>query len=612
MERTQQMLTMARRHLEEGRLPQAERLLRQLLKQQQHPVAIRLLGLVALRLNNVDQALELLGHACTLSPDDPEAVHSLGTAHLLKEQPREAAVCFRRALALDPRSVDALCGLTHVTAAGGDLDAALELAQQALEVDDGSAPAHALMGTLRVARQEPRAAVESFQRAQALDPDDWQVLSNLALLYQQLGELALAEEHLQQAMLLDPGNPVISINLASVLLELGQFQQAEELSREATVLLPKQPQPQNTLGLALLGLGRVAEATLAFIRSLSMAPDDAQARVNLGNTLRLEGKIEKALDCYDRALAAEPGSCRATHLRATALLLLGRLEEGWPGLSARREAGEHSLPAWDGGDATERPVLVWADGGLAEALVLLRLMPLLREQATALLECPPAVERLLAGAGLADELLSPGQSPAGAAQVALAQLPSRLGVGSGDIPPPLRLPVPGELGDSWSEHLARDEPAALTVGFLWRGEQASGDPHQMLPLQALAPLWELEGNRWISLQYQTSSEEVTMLASHERVEDLAPELSDFADALACLSCMDLVITPESAVAHLAAAAGVPQWVLLDNDPAWWWGLEERSPWYPDARLFRRERYGPWGEVVERVRQALEARLSAGP
>jgi len=616
MDRIQQMLTMARRHLEDGRLPQAERLLQQVLQQQPHPEAVHLLGVVALQQNNVDGALELLEQAISLSPGDPAVLQSLGTAHLLKEELDQAAVCFRRALTLDPQSAEALCSLGQVTAARGDLDAALELAQQAVGVDPRCTRAHALLGTLHTAQQELRAAVACFGRALELDPDDWQVISNLGLLYQQLGDLELAEEHLQQAMMLDPGNPVVSLNLASVLLELGQFEQAEKLSREATVLMPKQPPPHNNLGLALLGLGRVAEALLALLKALSLNPDDAQARVNLGSALRLEGKIEKALECYDRALASEPEFARAQHDRATALLLLGRYEEGWPGLGARRRIGgidppPHPLPSWGGGDAAGETVLVWSDGGLAEALLLLRLVPRLKEQGAGVaLECPPAVERLLAGADLADELVPPGMLPNGALQVSLDELPLRLGIGPDDGPPPLSLPVSQKLAAAWSERLAHDEPAALTIGFLWRGENQSGDPHQAVPLEAMAPLWGLEGTRWLSLQYQTTEEEAALLGGHEHVADLATEISDFSDALACLTSLDLLITPESAVAHLAGAAGIPVWVLLPNDPAWWWGMGETSPWYPDARLFRRESYGQWTGVVQRVRASLLSTLNS--
>jgi Flp pilus assembly protein TadD len=616
MNQIDEMLAMGARHQREGRLPQAERLFRQVLQEQpQHPEALRLLGVLLVQRGAQDQGQALLEAAATLSPDDPAAVLGLGLAHCQRGALDEAEVCFRRALDLDPHSAEAHNNLADILVARGETAAARELLERALELDPDYHQAHFNLGNLLAVEGQARAAMDHYLRAEQLAPEDWQTKCNMALLLRQMGVLEAAERTLRRARLLEPTSPVLALNLASVLLDTGKFEEAEKLCREACVLLPRLSTAHNNLGLALLGLGRQAEAVMALLKALALDPEDARARANLGTALLLEGKAEKALECFDRALAAQPQMARAELDRARALLLLGRHEEGWPGLGARRRlAGvdpteEPPLPRWEGEDPAQRTLLVWGDGGLSEALLLVRLLPGLRRLgARVVLECPPVVQRLFRSSDLADAYTPPGQVPETAdLQVSLDALPQRLGLGREAIPAPPYLSAPDELSARWGQRLAGEQ--GLTIGFLWR-EEASGDPHQAIPLVDLARLWELQGTRWLSLQYQVSGEEAALLSADPRVRDLARDLEDLADALACLRSLQLLITPDTALAHLAGAAGIPAWVLLPTAPGWCWGLRgDASPWYPHPRLFRRPRYGPWDAVLESVRAALQERLA---
>jgi len=606
-----EMLEMGARHQIEGRLPQAEHLFRQALEEQpDNPDALRLLGVLLVQKGEVDQGMELLQAAVSLKPDSVEALSGLGLAHAQKGELDQAEVCLRRALALTPQSAEAHNNLAQALVARGELDAARELLEQALELKPDYAQGLFSLGNVLVASGEPQAALDAYLRAEELAPDDWELKCNLGLLFREGGALEQAETCLRRARLLEPTSPLVALNLASVLLDTGQFQEAEKLSQEACTLLPKFAQAHNHLGLALMGQGRVAEAEMSLIKALTLNPDDHQARANLGFALRLEGKPDKALECFERVLAAQPGMARMEYERATTLLLMDRLEEGWPGLAVRRRGSEPEpgdAPRWQGEDLAGKAVWVWSDGSLAEALLFVRLLPRLKELgARVILECPPLLERLFRASGLGDELVPPGEAPRDAdLQVPLDELPVRLDLGAGRVPTSPYFAAPEDLRARWEERLGQEE--GLRVGFLWRGEAPAAATLQGIPLGDLAKPWDLPGTRWYSLQFQTTPDEEALLADHPRVQDLAPELEDLSDALACLQGLDLLITPESALAHLAGGAGLAAHVLVSAAPGWWWGLQESSAWYPGLRLHRQGAPGSWETAIQAVRSALERR-----
>jgi hypothetical protein len=352
---------------------------------------------------------------------------------------------------------------------------------------------------------------------------------------------------------------------------------------------------------------------VAFLQSLSLKRDDPRVHANLGTAQRLEGKLDKAIECYGRALSLAPGFARARHQRATANLLLGRSKQGWQELGAGRRdpwPGQ-APPPWDGADPGGRSLLLYGDGDLGETLLLLRFLhPLRQRGARVTLVCEPATRRLLQGAGVADRLLEAGQPlpPGIDARAPLRALPLLL-----DLPDPRDAPGPPYLAPDPELALAPAQlpaPSAgqLRVGFLWKGEPPG--PHSEIPLSDWAPLWRLPDTRWFSFQYALQEPEARALAGAPEVTDLGRRLTDVAEALACLSRLDLLLTPGNAVAQLAAAAGLECWVLLPGTPAWCWGARgASSPWYPGARLFRQPAPGSWEPLLEQVRQALDSLLT---
>lgn len=624
-------LAAAARHQQAGRLDQAERLYREALAREPDNVEVaHLLGVLQLQRDRVEQALEILEQVAGARPDDADVLASLGLAYRRAERLDEAKACFSRVISKRPDDAAAHTNLGDVLLAKGELDRALQATEQAVSLGPELHQAHFNLGNLRLAAGEVMAALEAFSRAEELAPDDWQTKSNMGLIFKAIGSLEPAETYLRRALLLDPGNPVVSLNLASVLLERGQHAEAEALCREVTALLPRHPMPQNNLALALLGQGRQAEAVLALLKALSLDPKDPRLQINLARALRLEGKLDKAVEAYERALGLAPDGelPLAAYEGATARLLLGRYQpEVWAGLQARRRLPGHGqapyeLPSWQGEPLEQRTLLVYGEGGLAEALLLLRFLPELRRRgARVVLETPPAVRALAEhNAALYDALCAPGEAPEGVElKVSLDELPGLLGLGpgvlgggeageqSGALPPPPYLAPDPALAAAWQQKLDL-LPGGLNVGVLWQAEPeqpALDEPYASLPLLALEPLFALPNTRWYSFQYHATDAEREALA-RAGVRDLANELADVADALACLTALDLLITPQSTIAHLVGAAGLPARVLLDNAPHWCWGLKgSKTPWYPTLQLHRRPRYGPWDELLTSLSAELK-------
>lgn len=618
MDPLQEKLAMAARHQAEGRPAQAERLYLEVLEERPDSAeAMHLLGVLRLQQGDTGQAVDLVGRACTARPRDPAMLNSLGMAYRRGGQLEQAQACYRRALALDPDAPAAHVNMGELLATQGDLEQAERAFRRALELDAEHAQALGNLAQIRLGAGQPGEALELYRRAERAAPDDWQIKSNLGLLLLSMGQTAEAEQSLRRALLLDPGNPILSLNLATVLLAAGDAAGAEKLCREAAAVAPADPLARLHLGRALLALGKQAEAVLTLVKAASLSPEAALAHRLLGDALRREGNLKGALKSYSRALELDPIDSAASLGQADCLLLGGELERGFEVRAARRAIPSVraalppiSQPRWDGSKLAGETVLLHGDHGLSETLLLLRYLPRARERgAKVLLACPAPLERLVRASDLADELLLPGgDAPEYDLHAALDDLPRLLGAAPAALPPPYLKP-PEKLTARWQAYLGGEQ--RLTVGFLWKGEGTPGDPNEVIPLDAWQDAWAVPNTRWASLQYGLTEQELSRLEAEPRVGDLAARVGDLADAVAAAAALDLVITADTAVAHLAGAAGIEAWVLLPPGPAWCWGMEaERCPWYPSLRLLRRQGAGGWEGMMERVVEELRRRVEA--
>lgn len=468
-----------------------------------------------------------------------------------------------------------------------------------------------LLGQLEHGRGRLNEALDLFSRAVAARPNAVFCLSRGAVLLD-LQRWDEAADALRRAITLDPKRADAHNALGYALLTTGARDAAIAAFERALALQPAYPEALNNLGSTLRAAGRLEEAESALQRSVTLRPGYGAALANLGLVLQECGRYADALDVYDRAVATTPGLAAAHGNRAMLLLLLGRLEEGFaeyewrwkmPGFATPvRELG---APAWDGSSLSARTLLVHAEQGLGSAIQFVRYVSR-SGAARVILECHRPLLRLFRqsfseGSGI-DVVVKGETLPRADWQVPLMSLPQVMGTSLTSIPadvPYLRAD-PDEAA-TWRQRLAASPRPR--VGLVWAGNpRHENDHNRSMPARFLAPLIADGQATMFSLQVPASATDLAVLPG---VTDLATELTDFAATAAGIEALDLVISVDTAVVHLAGALGKPVWLLLPYVPEWRWLLErEDSPWYPTMRLFRQSSPGDWAGVVEQVAAAL--------
>jgi thioredoxin-like negative regulator of GroEL len=426
------------------------------------------------------------------------------------------------------------------------------------------------------------------------------------------GDPAAAAALLRTALALDPDAAAVHANLAFALAAAGDAATAETHYRRAIALAPHEPQTYLNLGAMLTSLHRADDALAVY----DAAPSSPALLSNRGMALACAGREQEAEACYRAALAIDPAHRKAAFNLAYLLLRQGRWEEGWTRLEARDwllpMQDYLRLPRWDGGPLAGRRILVGVEAGHGDMIQFCRYCALLKDAGAARVGvlCHPGLVALFGGLRGVDEIIPLDRAFDRAGWdvwVAPLSLPLHCGTTVDTVPAALPYLTPDPARAARLAPLLAAAPGAWKVGVVWKGNpRFENDAARSLPgLAPLAPLFRVPGIRWFSLQKGPDEGAVA-----EGMTDLAPAIGDFADTAALVAGLDLVITVDTACAHLAGALGKPCWVLL---PAWmpdWRWLEHRAdtPWYPHAmRLFRQRRDGAWDEVIGEVAAALAAR-----
>ncbi|ACH40740.1 TPR domain protein [Citrifermentans bemidjiense Bem] len=401
------------------------------------------------------------------------------------------------------------------------------------------------------------------------------------------------------------------INLGALLDESGRAEEALEKYREALALREGDPLALNNAGSTLFKLGRFHEAAEQFRHALERAPDSLEAQVALGAALQREGDLPAALAVFRDLVARRPDSAEAHWNLALALLLAGDFREGWAEYqwrwrrdsftSPRREL---AAPAWDGTPLEGRRILVHGEQGLGDTIQFARYLPMVAAAGGVVVaECQSSsLVPLLAGIPGVSETCVMGEAhPHFDLEAALLSLPHLFGTTLESVPSGVPyLAPPEERMAPWREKVAAD--LGFKVGLVWAGKPVP-DPFRSCPLAALAPLFDIPGVSFYSLQV---GEEATQAKEFPSLIDFTPSIADFGDTSALIAQLDLVVSIDTSVAHLAGALAKPVWLLLPKAGDYRWLTErEDSPWYPTMRLFRQKLQGEWGEVIERVKGELE-------
>lgn len=458
------------------------------------------------------------------------------------------------------------------------------------------------------------AALGGNERAQALN-----LAAACAL---RLGRKSDAERWWRMAIDADAKFAQAHYNLGVLLQGLERWGQAQACYRSALSLRADYLDVHNNLCALLKATGRLADAEAACRQALSVLPGRAVLLHNLATVLVDLGRMQEAEAAYRKALSIDPQYADAKCKLGALLLSLGRFAEGWALFEARYDPGLSDrtalppvvgYPQWQGESLQGKAVLVWQEQGFGDMIQFGRYLAALKALGAAwiTLACAPVLHRLFATVPGIDAVVD------GHSELARApydywtlplSIPYRVGTVLDSIPPAAYLRPDPALAKKWRNELASLK--GLKVGLVWKGHANHGnDRNRSLPsLETLRPLLNVAGVSFVSLQMGQGQDEARTLAAGPAILDAAPGIADFADSAALISELDLVISVDTAVAHLAGALGKPSWVMLPAAGLDWRWVRGRtdSPWYPQTmRLFRQTEPGQWASVIEQVAGASE-------
>jgi tetratricopeptide (TPR) repeat protein len=574
-QRLQKLLKKGLKHHREGRIEQAQACYRKILKVD--PTSSEARELLRLLETKTDPTSDSIPSVMVTAAEDPRALTKRAISYLTEGKVQAAMNCFQRVVELCPDSPQAYQHLGGAQERLGDLSA----------------------------------AANSFQRALVLQPDSPDLLCHLARVLYQSGAAQSAAELYQRASDLEPNRYEIYNDLGVVLTNLGSFGAAIEAFRRSLRLNPRCAKTIAALGYLFESKGDLISAADAYRHAIKLDPQLFAAYADLGFVLYGLGEVAEATDCFHRLRALQPDSAEATSNLGIIHLLQGDLAAGWVEYESRWKVGiadDRKLVQrrWKGEPIAGERILLYAEQGFGDSLQFVRYAPLVAARgAEVVLEVQPSLHRLLSRTSGTFRVMSRGETlPEFTWQCSLLSLPLAFGTELGTIPAavPYVYPDPAQA-QAWRRRL---EGTTRRIGLVWGGNPGMHrDRLRSIPLELLLPLINVPGTSFYSLQIGPGSEQAKELPPDVRLTDLAPELNDFSETAAIVANLDLVISVDTSVAHLAGAMGKPVWIMLNKGCDWRWFLQrEDSPWYPTARLFRQTTAGGWQEVVNRLEHAL--------
>jgi tetratricopeptide (TPR) repeat protein len=556
-------------------------------------------------------------------PQDADALHLLGLVAHQTGDLAHACHCIEASIALRPGAPRVYFNLAVVRAQRGDLAGAMVAYEEAIAVKPDYAEAHSNLGNLYARCDRPDDALRAYRSAIDADPDFVAARCNLGKLLIDLARYDDAIETLSCAIRREPNTPDAHAHLGQAYRRRGRFREAIAASWRSLELRPNDRDAHLNVALALAELNEL-EAAIE-VSELAFALDPVSAEVQCCRSLLFHkaGRYHAAISAAQAAIQARPDLAAAHVNLSLAHLILGDFARGWSEYTwmwrvpTRRALYPYldRLPLWAGESFAGRQLVITRDQGFGDAIQMVRYLPAVKARGGRVaLHTLPALAPLFAQLADVDELrVVDGGGQIEAADdlhIPLLGLPGALGTELASIPAPIPyLHAPPERITRWSARLARACPepdAAVRVGIVWAGDTThASDHHRSVAFEQLAPLARVPGIAWFGLQKCRDEERRSFGAV--TLEPLGAEIVDFADTAAILEHLDLVISVDTAIVHLAGAMGKPVWTLIAFAPDWRWLLaRDDSPWYPTMRIFRQPRAGDWEAVVAVVARELAA------
>jgi tetratricopeptide (TPR) repeat protein len=591
-----------------GRLSEAERICHQIVDVDSSCVdGWNLLGVIALQSGQHEIAVDRLKRAFALNPRNAEVCNNLGIALQKCKACEEAIGIFNQALELRPDFVEAHYNLANSLKERNRFDEAIVCYRRVLKANPDFADAYLNLGDAFVAQDNATEAANCYQKVTDLRFDSGEAYYKLGCACHELARLNEAVACLSQCILLMPDFAPAHFMLGTVLQKQGALQDAAARLYRALELSPDHWEAKLKLGSVLHRLGKIDEAVHCYFQVLERNPECPDAYNNLGVVFQTQGLLEKAAAYFDKALELRPDYPGARSNRSLVMLAQGDFQRGWQEYEWRWKTGDLQArdfagPRWNGEPLEGKTILLWAEQGLGDTIQFIRYAALAKSRgATVVIEAPKPLLKLLANCPGIDRLVGCGDEiPSFDVHAPLLSLPAKFETTLTTIP----ADVPYVFADvslvsEWHERLK--DIHGLRIGINWRGRKGQGSFRSRdIPLDCFAMLAQIPGVRLISLQKDLQHGELE--AAHYRVPivdvgDFDTSRGAFMDSAAIMKNLDLVISSDTSLPHVAGALAVPVWVALPFGSEWRWLLgRSDSPWYPTMRLFRQQAAGDWAGV----------------
>lgn len=474
-----------------------------------------------------------------------------------------------------------------------------------------------LLAMLHLQNKKPEQALPLLQDALRIQPNNPIILSNLGLASLELKQSKEAADYLRKSLKINPDNVENLSGLGQALNELGDYEAALACHQKVLHKNPNDAMALRNLAAVLHNMGRLEDVRGLLERALQLEPSNAELIVNCGELEHNLGNIDEAMKFYDRALAIAPEDQLAQFRKSYGLLARGEYREGWKlyevGLGRRDLRGallfEPAKP-WNGSPGMHKHLLVWREQGLGDALHFIRYAQLCKTRVGKVsVLCPKPLLRLFKGLPYVDDAFEkPLDGSYFDDHVPMMSLPHLFDTVLETIPGKVPyLQVDPEIQGKWAKKF--EEIRGFKIGLVWAGGEKIGnfvDRRRSISLERMKPWLDLPGARFYNLQMGKPAEQIAELGLADRLIDFMGEVEDFADTAAIVQNLDLVITVDTSVAHLAGGLGKPVWILSRYDADWRW-LQNRptNPWYPTARIFGQPKMDDWDSVVTEVGRELE-------
>lgn len=569
------------------------------------------------------QAEKLYQEILESYPDEPNACHRLGRLKGQIGNITTARMYLEKAIAAVPDFADAYSDLGNISKLQDNLEEAHNYYQKAVSLEPDNLAARCNLGISYLDLGKKSEALATLKKIVTNNPEFMRgrFLYGQALL--KSGKYEKAARQLEFVYSHEPSNGEVLNHLVSALINYRSFDRALELSQKALQVNPDNVEAHASMGLALLQMDRLDKGLDHLLRAEELNPRSSDVQNSIGMTMQYLGRMDEAYSHYNRAIQLKPTSYDARLNRSLAFLSMGEYEKGWSEYDMRfhqtsRYNREFPYPAWDGSRLNGRTLFVHAEQGLGDEIMFASCIPdLLRQEGKIILDCHPKLEPIFSrsfpevtvhGGEQTDDIGWITEYEPIDVQLPIGSLPKFFRSSHSDFPD-----HSGYLSnnpkhvDAWKQRL--DSLGTCTkIGISWQGgTDKTKKSRRVVDLKKWLPILQQPGFDFISLQYTDCQDELETFRQDHGIEirHWQEVIDDYEQTASLVEALDLVISVQTAIVHLAGALGQTVWVMVPAIPEWRYGHRGNSmPWYPSARLFRQHKSREWDDVVKEIRENL--------